>query len=256
MKTRRILRKKTNKTISKRNTKQSAKKRVRRRKTMKGGYSNQFNDTGTPTLLDRSKAKLRYMFNVGNIKNTKTDRINFSDDKADMQDVYSYQLLTDDIQNIPIIEVLKIVFKKEPIGRFSSTFHNVQPRQIKKIEELGDALSKFNNDEFDKEFTANQIEESNYCIKKKESRGDAYKLCEYIPYAMKYLQGEMNTRDSNYVLMFGKNNEGLFRFYWRNPSPNEQEEADLALYNNAARAAKLNNVKNLFDARLATNNNA
>ena len=105
-------------------------------------------------------------------------------------------------------------------------FYNEKKRQLEKIKALDVALKNFEDKEFkiEKGLTADEIENSSYCRMKKEDRhSNAYKLCEYIPHAMKFLQRKMKDQEqakrdvgddvSPQTIRFGKRNDS-FRFYW------------------------------------------
>ena len=223
MKTRSIYGKK-NKTVSKRNTKskkpyahkretrRGGKKRVYRRKTMKGGDGSALG------------AKFKWLTNPELRKLYK--KVREADKQSAFAEYIMERLLSEEIANMKISYVLTKIFNEEPIKRFSSMFYNEKKRQLEKIKALDVALKNFEDKEFkiEKGLTADEIENSSYCRMKKEDRhSNAYKLCEYIPHAMKFLQRKMKDQEqakrdvgddvSPQTIRFGKRN-GSFRFYW------------------------------------------
>ena len=269
MKTRRIICKnRKNKTISNRN-KKTANKRVYRRKTMKGGVGierlsvapspdvNQklqtLKDTRqfkyTPTFSVRSKTrtyvpkktrglekgiKVKYDQQYQEKQDAKKTA---NEELQQYKDLQSFKksydgLLTNYITEIPVIQVLNLVFEKYPMKRFSSYFgKNAGARQQSKIQELdnklkGELCLLDNTSELGNcstGFTADQWANSEYCkINYNAKSGMRYwdtgnKLCEYIPYAMKQIEKDYSKlNNENHTLLFKMNN-GTFYFDWSLP---------------------------------------
>ena len=126
---------------------------------------------------------------------------------------YKYaDLLTKEIVNIPVPTVLQLVFKKNPIKRFSGYFGtDVQARQLQNIaaEKMSSDLCNADNNYFvscTTGFTADQWANSRYC-----SQNKGNKLCEYIPYAMKQIEKDY----------FVENNSGEILLFKKKDSTNE-----------------------------------
>jgi len=120
---------------------------------------------------------------------------------------YKYaDLLTKEIVNIPVPTVLQLVFKKNPIKRFSGYFGtDVQARQLQNIaaEKMSSDLCNADNSyvvNCTTGFTADQWANSQYC-----SQNKGNKLCEYIPYAMKQIEKDYSAENnSGEILLFKK----------------------------------------------------
>jgi len=257
MRTRRIIRgKRTNRTVSKRN-KKSAKKKVYRRKTVKGGvrlepisiqpsmYVNEkmqtakdtrqlFKNPKYQTYIPKKTRGLEKGIKAMYSQQSKEKQYAEAKANEELQQYKELQLfknsyeglLTNYITEIPVTQVLNIVFEKYPMKRFSSYFgKNVQSRQQFNIQDLAKNLnaelcSLDENSETGScstGFTAAQWANSKYCktnyIAKSGLRywdtGD--KLCEYIPYAMKQLEKDCNCNTR--TLLFKMEN-GKFYFIW------------------------------------------